>query len=112
VLVGADDPDAELIRLCDRLVAIEAAETAIFTTMDKDDDDARDDALDPFRKEWRAIEARLYEIGGPRTPQGMVAMARAAVAIGDIEPDGSVDAAYLGDWLAINVAACVARSRS
>jgi hypothetical protein len=111
-LAGADDPDAEMISLCDRLVAGEAAKTAIYATMDGTDDDALDAAMKLFRNEWRAIEARLYDIGAPRTPQGIMAMARAAVALCDIEPDGSVDADYLGDWLAINVAACVARSRS
>jgi hypothetical protein len=112
-LADADSPDAELIRLCDRLVAIDAAESTIYATVDGSDDDALDAALDPFTAEWRAIEARLYELGGPRTPQGTVAMARAAVAYTTTEPDGSfATTIHLADWLAINVAACVARSRT
>jgi hypothetical protein len=110
--IDPEQPDAELIRLCDRLVAIQAAETAIYAKMDGSDDDALDAALDPFTAEWRAIEARLYEVGGPITPQGMVAMARASLAYASKEPDGSFDTTYLGDWLAINVAAFVARART
>jgi zona occludens toxin (predicted ATPase) len=59
--------DAELIRLCDRLVAIQAEEARIFATIE--DEDAQDKALEPTTQEYRAIQARLYDLGNPTTPE-------------------------------------------
>jgi hypothetical protein len=100
---GAAGPDAELITLCNRLVAIEAEEAIIFKTVVEEDD--QDRALEPTTQEYRQIENKLTELGNPTTHAGMRAMARASVAWAPRDPDGEITAgvAGLAEWLAFGV---------
>lgn len=87
---GTDaSPDAELIRLCDRLVAIRAEERAITDAdawvPDRGPYKARFDAL---LAEWFAIDARLYDVDEPVTRARVLAVARAAVAQAPKQADG------------------------
>lgn len=103
---GADD-DAELIQLCDRLVAIYAEEAVIFATMPEMEQDA---ALEATTRESEAIENRLYELGNPNTPAGMQSMARASVACAPKNLDGEITcgASGLAEWLAFGVVEALA----
>jgi hypothetical protein len=92
--VALPGADAELIRLCKRLVEIEAAEAVIFDTFeDEDDATAQDRALAPLQAEWQAIEDRLYELDNPTTPEGVHAVAVAAIATAPKLADGQI-----GNW--------------
>lgn len=79
--------DAELIRLYNRLVEIVAAEAVIFETVDEAD---QEKALQPFTQEYRLIEDRVYDLGNPTTPEGVLACARAAVATAPKDADGTI----------------------
>jgi hypothetical protein len=100
---GAAGPDAELITLCNRLVAIAAEEAVIFKTVAEEDD--QDRALEPTIQEYRQIEDKLTELGNPTTHAGTRAMARASVAWAPRDPDGEITAgvAGLAEWLAFGV---------
>jgi hypothetical protein len=100
---GAAGPDAELITLCNRLVAIEAEEAVIFKTVAEEDD--QDRALEPTTQEYRQIEDKLTELGNPTTHAGMRAMARASVAWAPRDLDGEITAgvAGLAEWLAFGI---------
>jgi len=106
---ATSNDDAELIRLCDRLVAIEAERAAIFETVAEDEQDR---ALDAATGEYDQIEARLAELGNPTTLAGMRAMARAAVATAPKNTAGEVTAgvAGLSEWLAFGVVEAMAGS--
>jgi hypothetical protein len=95
-------PDAELIRLCDRLVAISDEERSLYATIK--DERTRNTALQPLTDEWFAIRTRLYEMDRPMTSEGARAAAMAARANADSDPSFKVMASDLGDWLAL--AAC------
>jgi hypothetical protein len=104
-------PDAELIRLWDRLVAMHAEEAAIVKAADPDapDDGPHKPVLDALHEEWQAIDARLYDVAEPVTQAGVRAVARAAVSQAPRTVDGSIDAPQLAEWLAFTVAEYVAR---
>jgi hypothetical protein len=111
-MLGQADPgpDGELIRLCDRLEAMNAEEAAIL----KMDPDAPDrgpfkPAYDALHAEWFAIDARLYDVAEPVTRAGVLAVARAAIAQAPKQADGWIDAPQLAEWLAFTVAEYVAR---
>lgn len=74
---GEGSPDDELIRLCDRLVEIAAAEKKIHDELGEDDA-ACDAALKPYGDEWRTMEERLPDLGKLKTLAGDLAMAQAA----------------------------------
>jgi hypothetical protein len=99
-------PDAELIRLCERLVEISNAERSLGRAIK--DDDERETAAQPLHDEWLTIRARLYEIGRPVTLEGAIAMARAANASADHDTEYAVTASDLGDWLALGACAYLA----
>jgi hypothetical protein len=103
---GAGD-DAEMVRLCDRLVAIEAEEAAIFATVPEDEQDT---VLLPFTEEFRQIENRLYDLGDPTTPEGLRAAARAALAHAPRDMGGNIDTTHGGiaEWLAFGIAETLA----
>jgi hypothetical protein len=77
--------EAERIRLCNRLVGVEAEQIRLFET--DMDGDALDKAVEPLGLEMKAIMGRLYELGNPVTPAGMVAFTKAALADGVPAPD-------------------------
>jgi hypothetical protein len=102
---AARSPDAEFIRLCDRLVALAVEQRALCLAHpfapDHGPHHARHEAL---CAEHDAIEGRLYDIGGPTTHQGVRAAARAALAEADKDFAGNIETRHIGDFLAISVA--------
>jgi hypothetical protein len=92
-------PDAELIRLCDRLVAISDEERRLYATIE--DEHTRNTALQPLTDEWTAIRTKLYEMDRPATSEGERSVALAAQANADSDPDHKVMASDLADWLAL-----------
>jgi hypothetical protein len=99
----AHGPDAELIRLCDRVVAIQAEETAMFEADPAADDDGSrfKPVMDALTEERRAIETRLYDVGAPTTKAGLLAAARAAVSEAPKDADGAISCVALAEWLAV-----------
>jgi hypothetical protein len=73
-LDATSSPDAELIRLCDRLVNLRTYEQA---TLDLDDYDEAD--LLESDREWDQLRNRVGEIDRPLTLAGASAMARCVV---------------------------------
>jgi hypothetical protein len=98
----ADSPDAELIRLCDRLVEIHNAWVKLGETI-RDDKD-REAAGAPLHQEWLDIRARFFDMKRPVTREGAAAMARAASVNGDRDRLDRTMATDFGEWLAL--AAC------
>ncbi len=105
-LTGQADPgsDAELIRLCDRLVEIDAEERAILASTDEDDGGPLKPRFDALNVEWRAIDERMCDVADPVTRAGALAVARAAVAQAPKQTDGSFSATELAEWLAFTAA--------
>jgi len=103
-------PDAELIRLCNRLVAIRAEERAI-TDADEwaPDHGPYKPRYDALGEEWDAIDARMYDVAEPVTLAGVRAVARAALSQAPRDADGSINAPQLAEWLAFTVVEYVAR---
>jgi hypothetical protein len=95
----AANPDAELIRLCDRLVQLRIDELAQFDLIDYDN--GGDDLF--AAPEWDALAARLQEIDRPLTLAGAAAMARCTVRHCDRCPDGKIVMIDLAEWMAIRV---------
>ena len=95
-------PDAELIRLCDRLSAISARENVLCSTVE--DDDLRDELLKPSMEEWHRIAERLWEMGVPLTREGAAAVARAGIANTDHDLAGVPVGRDLGHHLLLSAA--------
>jgi hypothetical protein len=102
-------PDAELIRLCDRLVEIDAEERAILASTDEDDGGPLKPRFDALNVEWRAIDERMCDVADPVTRAGALAVARVAVAQAPKQTDGSFSATELAEWLAFTAAKWFAR---
>lgn len=98
-----DANEAELIRLCNRLVAIKAEELKLYTEMPPVTPEAEKrlkEHLKPGSDAWWNIEARIYELDvTPKTPAGISAVARAALVEAPRHSDGSVIADDLSNWL-------------
>ena len=94
--------DGELIRLCERLVAIEAEETELLRRTAHDG--GWETAIEASTQEWRAIESRIYSLGGPTSPDGLRAVAQAVLATADKGPDGNFACRDLRTWLALALA--------
>jgi hypothetical protein len=102
--------DAELILLCDRLVAISAEEAAILDAdPEVDDGGPLLPRMDALTEEWRIIETRLYAVGAASTRASMLAAARAAIAEAPRDNVGEISCVALAEWLAFTVADYVAR---
>ncbi len=104
---AAGNPDAELVRLCDRLVAIDAERADIFRTIE--DDAEKEIALQPTDVESRKIAERLYDMPDPVTSAGARAVARAAFAEAEKSLDGGLVCNDISDWLALTVVEYVAK---
>lgn len=100
--------DGDLIKLCDRLVEIHAAENLLFDTIK--DDAERDRVAVPIREENEKIGEQLVEIGLPVTLRGAEAMARAANVNVALGTQGHPTANHMGDWLALAACAFLAGS--
>jgi hypothetical protein len=80
--------DAELIRLCDRLVALKAHFETIYTTIKGDDEANR--AIAPMEPEYAEIKAALWACSAPITDAGRRAVARAAIATAPKTSQGEI----------------------
>jgi hypothetical protein len=87
-LASAAEPDAELIALCDRLVANEQAQPGLHGT--DGNEAAIDRALELLYSEWDDLLAQIQRIDGPTTFVGARAMARAALKITPRNIDGDM----------------------
>ena len=98
------NPDAELIRLCDRLVANRAEEKAICDAdewaPDRGPYKARYDALG---EEMDRVTDQLYATADPVTAAGVRAAARAALCVAPKDSDGDITCDGLAEWLAFAV---------
>jgi hypothetical protein len=91
-------PDAELIRLCDRLVELRTYEIAEVSSDDYDEDN-----LVENDREWDAIVPRVREIDRPLTLAGAAAMGRCVVRCTSKHPDGSFSMIDIAEWMARRV---------
>lgn len=102
--------DAELIGLCERLVAWEARYDEIYTTIEDEDEAAR--AADAIDDDFREIRDRFYQLGAPVTPEGQRSYARACLATASRDGVGGIildDGGSLGSYLAFGLAHSLAR---
>lgn len=109
---GAGD-DAELIALCNRLVAWEARHDEIYLTIEDDDEAQR--MADQIPDDYREIRDCLYKLDAPVTPEGRRAYARACLATAQRDAFGGIildDGGNLGSFLAFGLAHSVAGVKS
>ena len=110
VQAAGDGQDAELIRLCERLVAIRADWVAICAADEwAPDHGPYKPRYDALGEESDRIEATLYDLAAPVTLAGARAVATAAVSVAPKDADGSITCDYLSEWLNITVVEFVAR---
>ncbi len=89
--------DAELIRLCNRLVDIEHKQASILATWRTPEDERRTaPAVDLLYKERAGLFGHIAIIGAPTTMAGARALAAVALAGADKDQDGELMAA--GDY--------------
>jgi hypothetical protein len=104
--VPAPDTDAELIRLCGEVVAVQDKIDALYKVRHTAEDEQRTepelDDLSAMQHEWLdLIEAAAVS---PATLAGVRAMARASIAIAPLDRDGETE--FEGgdaEWLALTV---------
>ena len=83
----ADGDEAEMILLCERLIALEAKRDNIFLAVEDDDEAERQSGL--LTPERNEIRDRLYAIAkSPTSDAGRRAFARAALATSQRDADG------------------------
>jgi hypothetical protein len=104
---AAGGADAELIRLCDQLCAIEKRRAPLFNAKTLEEEHARQPALDALENEWDEAWEGLRELS-PTTMAGAVAMARATLAIACRRADGSLLATGCSEALAYDVVSWLA----
>jgi hypothetical protein len=108
--LAAPSSDAELIEVCDRLVAIRKAEFAVYAVRKTVEDERRTEpALSALSAETEAMMRRIDEIPDIKTLAGLQAMSRAARALAPIRADGTpyVDGGD-AEWLAFEVTRALA----
>lgn len=107
-----DNRDADLIAVCDRLVANHRDQMKLYArrrTMTFAEEKSTDPELHALIDQADALLAELDEIGvEPQTTAGGVALARAALSQAPLRRDGTVDAPYDAEWLAWSVVEFVA----
>lgn len=87
-LADGTKTDAELIALCDRIVAVDREEHAIYATQRSADDERRTQpAIDALRAERDTLIERIGEMPAAATVSGLQALSRASLALAD--RDGS-----------------------
>ena len=109
-LTVATSPDAAIIALCKRLVAIEDKTNALCAQRLTIADEHRTEpdliAIWDCRD---AVVAELEHLGPPRTLAGIQAVARASLAThSDKDSDGDVVPICDGHWMALTVCECLA----
>lgn len=92
-------PDAELIRLCDRLVANRAREEATYQAIP--DEVKRAPVMAPITDEWFELAEALEQMESPRTPEGARAMALAWMAQVPRKSDDSILCSELHEVLSL-----------
>jgi hypothetical protein len=102
--------DAELIEVCNRLVAIRQAEIALHATSKTIEDERRTEtALDALSAETEALMRRIDDIPDTKTLAGLQALSRAARARAALRVDGTP---YFdggdAEWLAFEVTRALA----
>jgi hypothetical protein len=100
------NPDAELIRLCERIVANRAEDEAICTADPHAPDGGPNHVrLEELWADYATAEAQIFELPEPTTAQGAKAAARASLACAPRDAEGEITAGEdLDTWLAF---ACV-----
>jgi hypothetical protein len=112
MVAPTDNPDSELIALCDQLLDVVARQDALYrvrhTTEDEDRTEAQMTAL--FEERGDAVD-QINETPGAQTDQGRAVLARAALAIGERDADGEITPRTKGEslaWLVVQSLAGVA----
>lgn len=100
IAIATPGADAELIRLCDRLVMVRRLENAAYDE-NPEDEETQDILTEPLNAEWHQIADRLAKLDGPRAPEAARAMALAAMAEIPFDRDGTIDGADLHIVLAL-----------
>jgi hypothetical protein len=109
-LAAGIGPDAELIRLCDRLAANRAEWFAIMNSRHTIEDEKRTEPdNDRLLAERHARLDQIEAAPDLSTMAGAAAMARAAMADTPVGVDGHWEAREDNEWLALTVAEYVAR---
>jgi hypothetical protein len=104
-------PDAELNRLSDRIVAIQAEQNALFAVRHTVEDEERTDPeMNALYAERTRIFDLLFDLLDPTTLAGARAMARASIAIAPRERDGTISWSGGSGWLAWSAADFLAGS--
>jgi hypothetical protein len=108
----SNKPDAELIQLCDRLHAIQAATDLTYKVI-PGDEVKQNIALDPLNAKWHEIADRIIKLdAGPTTPEGARAAARVLLDEHSEGLEAAVQNESLTDWLAIQCAEYLIREPS
>lgn len=94
--------DAELIALCEQIVAIRAEDEALCTADPGAPDGGPNHArLQELWAEYETVEAQIFEMSDPTTAHGARAAARAALACAPRDAEGEITAGEdLDTWLA------------
>lgn len=102
---ASGNPDADLIAACNRIVAIEAEQAAIYAGQRTADDEQRTEpALDALCAEAQVVIRRIYDAPDTETLAGLEAMSRAARALAPKDLDGSLSyPAGDAEWIAFEV---------
>ena len=99
--------EAELMRLCDRLVAIAAENLKLYATMPaatRAEERQLEGCLKPSLAEWDKVTARILDLDTlPKTPEGINAVARAALAEAPRRPNGEIITRDLCEYLTWSV---------
>jgi hypothetical protein len=110
VLAAGAGPDAEQIRLCDRLAANRAEWFALINSRHTIEDEKRTEPdNDRLLAERRALLDQIEAAPDLSTTAGAAAIARAALADAPVGVDGHWEAREDNEWLALTVAQYVAR---
>ena len=99
---AAGSPDAELIAMADRYVTLEARYNAAYKvpSLTVELEEEIDERMAPIKAEMRGLLDRIARTPA-RTPEGVAAIARAALAYADpTDLDPENEALYLSDRLA------------
>ena len=103
--------DTSLIRLCARLVAVEAqySETALRVDRKLEAEKRGNRQLDGLQHEEETILDQIHEMPDATSPGGLRAMAEAAMALATRISNGAPkDANTAGEWLAYEVSRIIA----
>jgi hypothetical protein len=100
---GTPNPDAELIRNCDRLAAIRTEEMALYSVPDEEEDHGHEDAVTSLNEKFHQVASLIYASEPPQTLDGIKAMARAAITGAERSPDGSIDMIDMTQWMSIRM---------